>query len=173
MRLPRQGALPPDKMAHDEVANLAACLLDTRPPGLGRTLIARTPQGVAARDLLAQVRRAWEVIASWGRWSDEGLGEWPSADECLGQLPAWLHEALRRVPAFELENWMDDLHDREWVWWSGAALDHLLKIDLSSDGLPISTWPIEFVFEKAGAAIAYRGAWLPSAEAVGRTGGSV
>jgi len=67
---------------------------------------------------------------------------------------------------------MDDLHDREWVWWSGMALNHVLKIDLSSDGLPISTWTIEFVIEKAGAAVVYRGDWLPSAEVDDRTGGT-
>jgi len=160
-------------MTLDEVANLANCLPDSRPPGFGRTFLARAPEGLLARDLLERIRRAWEVVARWGRWSDEELGEWPPAEECLRRLPPWLHEALRHEPSFEVENWMDDLHDRQWVWWSGTALDHFLKIDLSSDGLPISTWAIEFVIEKAGAAVVYRGDWLPSAEVGGRTGGSV
>ena len=42
------------------------------------------------------------------------------------------------------------------VWWSGVVLDHLLKIDLSSDSLPISTWTIEFVVDKAGSAVVYK-----------------
>jgi hypothetical protein len=67
---------------------------------------------------------------------------------------------------------MDGLHDREWVWWSGAALGHLVKIDLSADAMPISTWTIQFVIEKAGGRVVYRGDWIPSAEVVGRTGES-
>ncbi|GAC1382664.1 MAG: hypothetical protein NVSMB4_10800 [Acidimicrobiales bacterium] len=120
---------------------------------------------------MERIREAWKVIARWGRWSDEELGDWPPTGDGLSQLPEWLQEALRREPSFEAENWMDDLHDREWVWWSGAPLDRLLKIDLSSDGLPISTWPIEFVIEKSGAAVVYRGDWLPSAEALSRVAG--
>jgi hypothetical protein len=159
-------------MAPEEVANVALCLPDSKPPGFGRTFLARSPEGVDAEDLMERIRRAWVVIASWGRWSDEQLGEWPPTEACLRQLPPWLHEALRHEPSFEVENWMDDLHDREWVWWSGMALNHVLKIDLSSDGLPISTWTIEFVIEKAGAAVVYRGDWLPSAEVDDRTGGT-
>ena len=59
---------------------------------------------------------------------DEELGEWPPAEECFRQLPPWLQEAWKHKPSFEAENWMDNLHEREWVWWSGAAFDHLLKI---------------------------------------------
>ena len=159
-------------MTPDEVVNLANCAPDSMPPGFGQTFIARSPEGVDAPVLLGRIRRAWEVIAGWGRWCDEALGAWPPSEACLGQLPAWLRDALGREPPFEVENWMDDLHDREWVWWSGAALDRLVKIDLSSGALPVSTWPIEFVIEKAGGAVVYRGDWIPtpSAEAVGRTG---
>jgi hypothetical protein len=167
---PRQEGLRPTEMTPHEVANLAKCAPDSKPPGFGRTFIARSPEGGDARALLVRIRRAWEVIARWGRWSDEELGEWPPTEECLRQLPAWLHGALKHEPSFEVENWMDDLHDRDWVWWSGTAFDHLVKIDLCSGALPISTWPIGFVIERAGAAVVYRGDWLPSNEVVGRTG---
>jgi hypothetical protein len=159
-------------MTPDEVANLPEHRPDSEPPGFGRTILARIPAGVDPRALLERVRGAWMAIASWGRWSDAELGAWPSTEEGLGHLPKWLRESLRHEPPFEAENLMDDLHDREWVWWSGATLDHLLKIDLSSDGLPISTWTIEFVIEKAGAAVAYNGDWLSSAEALSRVAGS-
>jgi hypothetical protein len=160
-------------MIPDEVANLANCTPDSKPPGFGRTFIARGPEGEEARALLERIRRAWEVIANWGRWSDEELGAWPGPEACLVQLPDWLHEALKREPSFEVENWMDSLHDREWVWWSGTALDHFVKIDLSSDAMPISTWTIRFVIEKAGGAVVYRGDWIPSAEVGGRAGESI
>jgi hypothetical protein len=159
-------------MTPGEVTNLANCTPDSKPPGFGRTFIARGPEGGEARALLERIHRAWEVIASWGRWSDEELGEWPGSEECFVQLPDWLHEALRREPSFEVENWMDGLRDREWAWWSGTALGHLVKIDLSAEAMPISTWTIQFVIEKAGGTVIYRGDWIPSAEVVGRTGES-
>ena len=167
-----QEASTPTQMTPDEVVNLATSLPDPRPPGFGRTFIARTPEGVPAGSLLERTRRAWEVIASWGRWSDEELGEWPGSEECLVQLPGWLHEALRSEPAFEVESWLDGLHGREWAGWGGTALDHLVKIDLSADAMPISTWTIRFVIEKAGGTVVYRGDWIPSAEVFDRTPGS-
>ena len=152
-------------MTPDEVKNVAEACPDARPPGFGRTILARIPAGVDPQALLERVREAWLAVARRGRWSDEELGDWPSTEECLADLPGWLRESLGREP-HEAGNLMDDLHDREWVWWSGATLDRFLKIDLSSEGMPISTWMIEFVVEKAGAAVVSRGDWRSWDEAL-------
>lgn len=157
-------------MTPNELANMESDRPDSRPPGLGRTILAHVPPGADPMAVLGLIRGAWGVVASWGRWVDEGLGDWPSAEECLGQLPGWLRQSIREGPALDVDSWMDDLHDREWVWWSGTALDHLLKVDLTSDSMPITTWPIVLVVEKAGAAVIHQGDWLSSPEALGLVG---
>lgn len=157
-------------MTPDEVANLAAHRPDSEPPGFGRTILARVPAGLDAQAIMERIQGAWEVIARWGRWCDEELGEWLPTEEGLGQLPEWLQEAFKHEPSFEAENWMNTLHDREWVWWSGAVLDGLLKIDLDLEAMPVSTWPVEFVLEKAGATVVYRNGWLSPGEVVDRFG---
>jgi hypothetical protein len=66
-----------------------------------------------------------------------------------------------------VRNWLDDLHDREWIWWSGAIAGELVKIDLSAESLPISTWMIEYVLEAAGGEVLYSGDWLSLEDVTG------
>lgn len=141
-----------------ELENLLKAQPDTRPPGYGLTFLVRSDQ-LEAGELLQRLKDVWQVVASWGRWCDEDLGQWPSQEQCLASLPGWFASALRSVPAFEIENWLQDLHDRNWIWWSGAVTNDTIKIDLSVDSMPASFWMLEFVVEKVGGQIVYRGEW--------------
>jgi len=75
-------------------------------------------------------------------------------------LPDWFASALRSVPEFEIENWLDDLHDRGWIWWSSAVVNNSVKIDVSADSMPSPFWMLDFVVEKAGGYIVHRGEWI-------------
>ncbi|WP_417380801.1 hypothetical protein [Gimesia sp.] len=55
---------------------------------------------------------------------------------------------------------MDDLHDRDWIRWNGATMEQYIKIDLKSDSLPISTWTLQYVIEKAGGTVKQKGEWM-------------
>jgi hypothetical protein len=87
------------------------------------------------------------------------LGEWPAPEQCLAALPVEFASMLRSLPAFEIENWLQDLHDRNWIWWSAAVTSNLVKIDLSVDSMPASFWMLEFVVERIGGKIISRGDW--------------
>lgn len=131
------------------------------PDEMGRTLIAKLAEGQTASGVLTRIVTAWARVASWGRWCDEALGDWPETETCISQLPDWLAACLRAEAAFEVENWLSDVHERDWIWWSGSALSAThLKIDLSTNSLPMSSWPIEYVIERAGATIVYRDRWV-------------
>jgi hypothetical protein len=129
-----------------------------RPPDIAQSLIA-TPEHLDAKDLLQKIKEVWSIVAGWGRWSDEDLGEWPSSDQCLRDLPEWFAMTIQSVPHFEFENWLQDLHDRNWTWWSGAILDDHIKIDLNVTSRPASFWMLHFVIEKCGAVVIYNGEW--------------
>lgn len=151
----------------DESRHVPVARPSARPAGFARTVIgaAKSQQGPGA--ILAQVRRAWISIARWGRWCDEQLGEWPPPAVCLAELPGWLRKRLEAEENYEVRNWLDDLHDREWIWWSGAIAGELVKIDLSAESLPISTWMIEYVLEAAGGEVLYSGDWLSLEDVTG------
>jgi len=100
--------------------------------------------------VLNRIREAWRVIAGWGRWCDENLGEWPSTKQCLASLPNRLAAALEREEAFEVENFLDTLHDRDWIWWSGHAFDDFIKLDIAVFSEPSSFWPLEYVARNSG-----------------------
>ena len=59
---------------------------NTRPPGYGITFLVKSDQ-LEAGELLQKLKEVWRVVASWGRWCDEDLGEWPSREQCLASLP--------------------------------------------------------------------------------------
>jgi hypothetical protein len=145
----------------EEEKNVTAQEARGKPPNLGRSFVVLAGD---ARAMLARIRDAWRVVASWGTWRDEDAGEWPNREAALGALPAWLVEKWEAQPAFELENWFDDLHDREWVWWSAEERDGALKIDIDAEGAPISTWPLQFVVEAAGGRVIHRGDWVSPQE---------
>lgn len=138
------------------------CLLaaqpDVRPPDIGLTVLVK-PDDAGADAFLQRLKDVWQVVASWGRWCDEELGEWPSQDKYLASLPETFALAIRAVPSFEIENWLQDLHDRNWIWWSGSVRDDLVKIDLNTDSMPESFWMFDFVVEHIGGQIIYRGGW--------------
>jgi hypothetical protein len=161
-------------MTLEEERNVTLQRPDEKPPsGFGVTLIVE-PHEQSAQALLDRLREAWSVVASWGRWSDEELGEWPEAGEALATLPEWLRTRVRAEPAYELQNWMDDLHDREWIWWSGAVVGDRVKLDVQALALPASLWPLESLVSWAGGAVLDRlQPWVPSDEVrlYGRTGG--
>jgi hypothetical protein len=129
--------------------------------GIGRTLIAEPSANLSANDLLDRVAEVWAVVSTWGRWCDEDMGDWPEQTDALATLPLWFQRILKQERDFEITNWLDDIHDREWIWWNGSILnDHLVKIDLCTDAMPISTWAIELVIEKSGGIVKRRGDWV-------------
>lgn len=129
-----------------------------RPPSFGMTILAR-PRSIAPRDLLGRLRGAWAVVSTWGRWSDEELGQWPEPDDALAALPPWLGFRLQEEPEYELQNWFDDLHDRDWVWWSGSVVGDQVKLDVQAFSLPASLWPLTSLVGWAEGEVVSQGDW--------------
>ncbi|HLV98753.1 MAG TPA: hypothetical protein VKT82_08775 [Ktedonobacterales bacterium] len=128
------------------------------PPDFGMTLLA-VPTAISCTELLERIRQVWSVVATWGRWCDEELGDWPESQAALEACPVWLRSAWLGEPAFEWEQWLDDLHDRAWTWWSGAVVDDQVKIDVNAESLPLSLWPLRTVVEKAGGVVIFEDLW--------------
>lgn len=137
----------------------------TPPPTHGRTLVATAPDPEA---LLRDLTDAWRVIAGWGRWSDDDLGEWPPAAEMLAQLPDPLRARWQERPEEELESWLDDLNERGWIWWSSTAGHGFVKIDLDADTLPTSLWSLSRIVVMLGGAVRHEGDWIDLATATAR-----
>jgi hypothetical protein len=147
-----------------EQINLTLSRADDPPDGLGITIIS-TSEVISPGDILKMVHSVWSVVSKWGRWCDDELGEWPTLEECLKSLPKWFQISLKNTPEGDIENWLDDLHDRQWIWWSGAEIGSGIKIDIVTDSLPASYWPLEFVINSAGGEIIYKDIWLNSNQA--------
>jgi hypothetical protein len=151
-------------MTPEEQSNVALERPDEKPPGFGLTFVV-DPGEWPPQALLDRLREAWTVVAGWGRWSDEELGDWPEAEAALRALPEWLSARLRSEPAFELRNWLDDLHDREWIWWSGAVVGDRVKLDVRALALPASYWTLQSLVSWAGGTVVERiEPWVPSGE---------
>jgi hypothetical protein len=129
------------------------------PPSLGYSIIVGTANPAM---LLRQFRQVWRVVASWGRFSDEGLGDWPSNEQCLEALPADFVSVLRTSRPEDIEGWLGGLHDREWVLWSSAVIDNLVKIDLAAEAMPISASPVRLVAELLGGEVLSSDLWHPT-----------
>jgi hypothetical protein len=134
---------------------------DEPPEGFGLTLITYS-KDKSPKSLLSMIRSVWEVVATWGRWCDDELGEWPTLDECISSLPIFFQKSVKLYPEEEIENWLDDLHDRQWIWWSSTEIESGVKIDLVTDSMPVSTWPLEFVVTISGGLIVYKDIWIDS-----------
>lgn len=134
-----------------------------RPPTYGLTIVAR-PSSLSAEQLLERLREAWGIVSSWGRWSDEELGGWPEPKVALAQLPDWARLRLAQEPGFELDNWFDDLHDRDWIWWSGAVVAGMVKLDVEAFSMPVSLWPLKAFVEWAGGEAVAQKEWTPGVD---------
>lgn len=127
-----------------------------RPPSIGWTVFVR-PTEQNATVFAELLKQTWRVVASWGRWSDENLGDWPSNDACLAMLP---NEVGTRIQQYQtIDAWLDDVHDRQWVVWSIAAIDDQVKVDMSSDALPLSDSPLRSVVAALGGRIVWSDMW--------------
>ncbi len=102
-------------------------------------------------DFCARFIEVWRVIASWGRWVDDG--EWPDQVTALAQLPGWFRHALQDAGMVDIPNWMDDLHDRSWTVASVEASDPHVRITLDAESLPLSAWPVVHVCRVMGGRI--------------------
>ena len=131
-----------------------------KPLGFARTIISKVDSNNSSENVLKKIRSVWAVVASWGRWCDEELGDWPSREECISALPGWMKEQMMQVEGYEIENWLDDLHDRNWIWWSSSVENSFIKIDIQCESMPISSWMLEFVIEKVGCQVIYRDMWI-------------
>lgn len=141
-----------------EQTHIKNVLPDTKPEGWGYTIIARV-KAIEAEMLLEKLREVWSVAASWGRFMDEELGDWPAFDDCLRQLPDWFGRLMQN-DLNAAENWTDLLHDRDWAWWSSYHSGDIIKIDVQIESLPTSFWPLKFVIETLGGEIIYEGNWI-------------
>jgi hypothetical protein len=140
-----------------------------KPEGFGRTLLVRPTGIVSPGDLLQRVRSVWRVVAGWGRYCDEDLGEFPDAHQAIAQFPDWFQKKLREASPQEIENFLDDADDRNWIWWSSSTLVGGIRIDLSASSLPIGIWIIDqFVLHKCGGQSLYRDDWLSTEQAIER-----
>ena len=146
----------------DEEVNLQKGRPDEKPPGFGLTIVAKPKEMTSSEEPLIKIRSAWSVVASWGRWCDEELGDWPAVEDCLAQLPPWLKSELAAVPRFEVENWLNDLHDRAWIWWSSTNIRDSIKIDVDADSMPVSLCPLVLLVEKGGGVVVYQDLWIGS-----------
>lgn len=139
-----------------EEANLEHARPQTKPPGFGYSLVLRPAEPL---EFLNRFREIWRVVASWGRFRDESAGDWPSEEECLASLPKDFASLLKDTRGIDIPSWLDDVHDRDWVVWSLAALDSDVRIDLSAESMPISTWPIRLIAELLGGEVIYADLW--------------
>ncbi|MBZ0317151.1 MAG: DUF6174 domain-containing protein [Anaerolineae bacterium] len=137
----------------DEQLNLQETRPDTHPPLMAKTILVRS---VDNADLLLKLKSVWEVAASWGRFCDEDLGDFIKPNEAQSFLPDWLLNYQR----FNLETWLSDLHDREWIWWSSAIVEDYLKLDILAEAMPLSTWPLVIVIEAYGGKVVYDDLWI-------------
>lgn len=131
-----------------------------RPDGIALTFVVSVSESVSLELVLERIIQVWRTVAGWGRWCDEDSGDWPDTVDAMQQLPVWFAECLTSEPDYEVTNWMDDLHDRDWIRWNGATMGQYIKIDLKSDSLPISTWTLQYVIEKAGGTVKQKGEWM-------------
>jgi hypothetical protein len=145
-----------------EQLNVEEVRPDQKPESGGLTLIAQSTTSTS-QELLTKIKSVWSVAASWGRYFDEELGDWPAVEECLNQLPDWFKIELSFNPNLA-ERWIDALHDRDWAWWSGCLIGEYVKIDVEVESRPASFWALLFVIEKSGGTIIYKDTWIGSAE---------
>ncbi len=129
------------------------------PQPRGRTIVGQAVGG-SEFEILQHVKGVWRIVASWGRWCDDACGQWPSPECCQRDLPTWYRTSIADARGFDFESWLDDLHDREWIWWSAYAERGLLKVDIQVFAAPTSIWTIEDVLLRAGIRILYDGDWL-------------
>lgn len=132
---------------------------------LGHSIIARSlchpPQ-----DCLERIKSLWRIVAEWGRWCDDDVPGWPARDDAFAELPHWFRASFATSP-FDFDNWLSDIHDREWIW--GRSLirsDSAIKVDLVTYACPISTWTIQLPVEKAGTSIVYAGRYVADEYAI-------
>jgi hypothetical protein len=147
--------------ALEEQENVSLTRPDQRPPTFGLTLVAK-PNGPSAHDLLRNMREAWSVVAGWGRWSDQEPRDWPENKEVLAAVPNRLRRRLEQLAEGELESWTDDLHDRDWIWWSGAVVGDWVKLDVESFSMPVSLQPLRALVDWSGGTVVAQQDWVPS-----------
>ena len=121
---------------------------NTPPPHFGKSIITLYSSSEMANIFYNNIRDVWKIIASWGRWPDEDLGDFPELHDCISQLPEWLQSALSKDEENIIDNWVSELHDREWVWWSGFAEDRILKIDVDCESSPASLGALNYLISK-------------------------
>ena len=122
--------------------------------GLGWTII---PPSETTDYVFDRIVTAWKLVASYGRWCDKELGEWPSADKIEEELPAWMTPRRFSEYNFGFPEWCGDIQEREWIWWWGRRCDSgEIRIDIKAFAMPISDWTIRAVIQLAGGEIAYR-----------------
>lgn len=121
--------------------------------GLSRTIEVVYPDKESASRGSCRLQEAWRVIGSWGRWCDEEIGEWPSNEHCISALPDWLQKTMSVLPAYEIDNWLSDLHDRSWVIWSTSRHGASMEILLACESMPISDWTLKMLIEQTGGTI--------------------
>ena len=121
-------------------------------------------QASDARLFTRSLREVWSTVARWGRFCDASAKSWPTHAQTLEALPPWFAGTLANDT---FGRWLGDVHDREWIVWSVAAQGSHIKVDLVSDALPLSSWPLRHVAEALGATTLTDDRWTPRLGAPG------
>jgi hypothetical protein len=85
-----------------------------------------------------------------------------SGEDAREQLPEWLCTHLPFESPELIENWLLDIDQRQWYWWSGAVVGPFIKIDLCMEGLPNSSKELRQVVAAAGVTLIYDDLWITS-----------
>lgn len=136
-----------------ELENIEQSRPDTHPPEWGQTIIVQSSISNPVT-LLENIRSLWQIVAGWGRVWDEPAPHFSDKD-CMEQLPAWITADLSDKTSF-----INDVLEREWLWWSSMAMSDFIKIDVWAEALPNSLYPLCQVIEAAGGIILYKDSWI-------------
>lgn len=83
-----------------------------------------------------KIKSAWTGLAAIGRYCDEQLGEWPNNNYFKVILNS--HSNGFADLAVVIDDWSDELHERDWIWWSSICTKEYIMIELCIDSYPCS-----------------------------------
>jgi hypothetical protein len=128
-------------------------------------MLVKFPDDARAENAMQRIQEIWSIVATWGRWCDKQK-QLPSVDEAIRAIPRWFSDFVETDATASLDNWMNDLDDRDWVVWSVARQENVLKIDLDSEAAPFGTYPLDIVIFAVGGSIASGDLWVDNVSGI-------
>lgn len=136
----------------DEIDRLQREYADTPPDDTAMSIVATSDNPTR---LLCQTKEVWTVVARFGRYFEEYLGDWPPDEVVFAQLPDW---ARAEIPY--IQDRFVDINEREWIWWNCVSGDNFVKVDLYIEAFPTSSWIMVELIEALGGNVVYRDDWI-------------